>query len=613
MSRPQSKKELEEAGRRKLEAFRKQRAAGKTRTSQTGSLTATEAPAPAGSGPALFRQPSASTATLPPLSAGWQTPAVMEPYRSRTPPPPPKAQPRPPPALAKDAPSQVRAAGGSEAEDSEARGAALWGEASLGDWNKHVPPLPPMPTRLSPLSSSNTGSVDLQRPAAPRDESVKGNGPLPPPPWLASLQDGTSSSGPRSTSGRDFVRLQGVIEDLTQQKFELSRGLEGQRHVAETLAAENEQLVANYNRQGGQVQDLREEVQTLRAEVKAQQAAMQTMLAEQEASRSAVAEASDSSQRLAREVVALEEKVLQAHSQQLKAEKASEAAAAETRKATTARDRARTECASTNATLSALQEEKAALNAKLRQAILKDGTARAQLPPRHAGTQTDPPPEPEASTSAAAAPPPKTPRAHGRPLPNESIIAHPSQAATSARIASDVLAQHAAAASPESHAATPTTRQHLPEAVRHLLPVTLWAGGVGGAAALVMADERACLESIHSLMDGMERDQRSLLSQLQAQKAHSAGLQADNAKLVQKLQLATQRFELAVARASFAGQRESAGYPSRSRGPTSDHLPAASQPAPTSPFGNAPPSAGPEKQRSTLGWLFGRGPRSAQS
>lgn len=77
---------------------------------------------------------------------------------------------------------------------------------------------------------------------------------------------------------------------------------------------------------------------------------------------------------------------------------------------------------------------------------------------------------------------------------------------------------------------------------------------MGGAAALVMADERACLENIHSLLDDMEREHRSLLSRLQQQKAHSTGLEADNAKLVQKLQLATQRFELAVARASFAGK-----------------------------------------------------------
>lgn len=54
-------------------------------------------------------------------------------------------------------------------------------------------------------------------------------------------------------------------------------------------------------------------------------------------------------------MVALEEKVLQAHSQQLKAENAAAAAAAEVRKASTARDRAQTECVSMNATLSALQ------------------------------------------------------------------------------------------------------------------------------------------------------------------------------------------------------------------------------------------------------------------
>ena len=55
-------------------------------------------------------------------------------------------------------------------------------------------------------------------------------------------------SGPRST-GRDFSALQQHIDELTQQKFELARGLDGQRKVAETLAAENLALTEDFNRQ----------------------------------------------------------------------------------------------------------------------------------------------------------------------------------------------------------------------------------------------------------------------------------------------------------------------------------------------------------------------------
>ena len=60
-------------------------------------------------------------------------------------------------------------------------------------------------------------------------------------------------------------------------------------------------------------------------------------------------------QRLAREVVALEERVLQAHSQQLKAERAAEASREEAKRSAVTCSRAQTECASLNATLDALQ------------------------------------------------------------------------------------------------------------------------------------------------------------------------------------------------------------------------------------------------------------------
>lgn len=106
------------------------------------------------------------------------------------------------------------------------------------------------------------------------------------------------------------------------------------------------------------------------------------------------------------------------------------------------------------------------------------------------------------------------------------------------------------------------------------------SGGVAGAAAVMIADERASLDSIHALLDTIETEKRDLLSQLDAQKARCAALEADRRQLNQKLELATQRFELAVAR-SFTGSRGPTGDlwggpgghmrgSSFSRGPTGD-------------------------------------------
>lgn len=51
-------------------------------------------------------------------------------------------------------------------------------------------------------------------------------------------------------AGRDeFGTLQQHIDELTDQKFELARGLERQQQVAERLAAENQRLLDDYNHQ----------------------------------------------------------------------------------------------------------------------------------------------------------------------------------------------------------------------------------------------------------------------------------------------------------------------------------------------------------------------------
>lgn len=47
----------------------------------------------------------------------------------------------------------------------------------------------------------------------------------------------------------EFKTLQRYIEDLEEEKFELRRGLDQQRQLAETLASENQKLSDDYNQQ----------------------------------------------------------------------------------------------------------------------------------------------------------------------------------------------------------------------------------------------------------------------------------------------------------------------------------------------------------------------------
>ena len=60
-----------------------------------------------------------------------------------------------------------------------------------------------------------------------------------------------ASNGPRS-GAKDFAALQQHIDELTQQKFELTRGLTGQQKMAQELAEENRNMAEDFNRQVSQ-------------------------------------------------------------------------------------------------------------------------------------------------------------------------------------------------------------------------------------------------------------------------------------------------------------------------------------------------------------------------
>ncbi|BDA49547.1 probable protein BLISTER at C-terminar half [Coccomyxa sp. Obi] len=104
-----------------------------------------------------------------------------------------------------------------------------------------------------------------------------------------------SVAGP-ATGDRDrFAALQQYIDELTQEKYELLRGMSGQRKVAETLEAQNQAIAEDFNRQAAQMGALREELTQLHAEVNAQRMALAAIAAERDAARSSAA---DSAERL---------------------------------------------------------------------------------------------------------------------------------------------------------------------------------------------------------------------------------------------------------------------------------------------------------------------------
>ncbi|BDA49546.1 probable protein BLISTER at N-terminal half [Coccomyxa sp. Obi] len=246
-------------------------------------------------------------------------------------------------------------------------------------------------------------------------------------------------------------------------------------------------------------------------------------------------------QRLAAEVVDLEERVLRARSNELRAEKEAAAAAQTARRAQSAAQSALLERGNLQSIVDTLQEEKRSLHVKLRKAVLGE-RLRQEQPPKDASTQTT-------TTATAAASPtrmPATPRQRGMQHASETA---PSMVAPTVRLAADALEQHEYAhASPDEGPA----EELLSPALSHLLPSLLYRGGVAGSAAKLITQERAALSNIHAMLESLESQQRSLLSSLQAKQEENRELDSENRELRSRLEAAQQRLELAVSRSAFA-------------------------------------------------------------
>ena len=257
------------------------------------------------------------------------------------------------------------------------------------------------PRPLGDGNRSRDSESSARDTVGPSGNAAAQNGDYGPRSWLKPSPP-VSVTGP-ATGDRDrFAALQQYIDELTQEKYELLRGMAGQRKVAETLEAQNQAIAEDFNRQAAQVGALREELAQLHAEVNAQRMALTAIAAERDAARSSAADSAERLKRLAAEVVDLEERVLRARSNELHAEKEAATAAQTARRAQSAAQSALLERGNLQSIVDTLQEEKRSLHVKLRKAVLGE-RLRAEQPPKDASTQTT------AATATAAGSPTKTP------------------------------------------------------------------------------------------------------------------------------------------------------------------------------------------------------------
>lgn len=359
----------------------------------------------------------------------------------------------------------------------------------------------------------------------------------------------------------DFSALEQHIEDLTQEKYSLQRGLASANEVANQLAKEHSSLTENYNQQGKVVNQLREELARHQAEIKAQTLVISSMRTEREKAQHESAVAVEQSKTLAAEVVALEERLLQVKSQSLKLERSMESLTTENEQQKKKVMVLEKDRANLKSMFDAVQEEKKMLATRLH----------------------------EASKSQQA------PASHSTPVVKVDACTYTEDILlTDTRVTNSV----------SQHVTQDSGARGLSTALEHLQsedsgaslpashPSSSQAGGssvlgTSAAGASEVASVRVLNTSIHSLqlpplastipdshleriknIDGLIKDladdKVALMRALNAESAAAAELRSENMELLQKLEAQTQRLELVIAQ----GMAAQYGTASRAEAPS---------------------------------------------
>lgn len=99
-----------------------------------------------------------------------------------------------------------------------------------------------------------------------------------------------ASSLPSNGSVHNFTTLQQHIDELTQEKFELQRGMDTQGKLTQSLAQENQILAEQFNKQGQVVEQLRKKIEQYEAELQAHGLALESVANERDACRTGAQE-----------------------------------------------------------------------------------------------------------------------------------------------------------------------------------------------------------------------------------------------------------------------------------------------------------------------------------
>ena len=112
----------------------------------------------------------------------------------------------------------------------------------------------------------------------------------------------------------EIAALQRVIEDMTEERLALQRGLDRQQELMQTLAEENESLTSRLNEQASETSEWREELERLRQEGRARAALTSALTEQRDVARAAAIESRERATRSSVEAIELEERMLEMRS-----------------------------------------------------------------------------------------------------------------------------------------------------------------------------------------------------------------------------------------------------------------------------------------------------------
>ena len=356
----------------------------------------------------------------------------------------------------------------------------------------------------------------------------------------------------------EIAALQRVIEDMTEERLALQRGLDRQQELMQTLAEENESLTSRLNEQASETSEWREELERLREEARARDALTSALTEQRDVARAAAIESRERATRSSVEAIELEERMLEMRSESLRMRREMDAERADRERQDRALRAAAADRNEMQTALAAMRSERESLQSKLRRMAVREELEMAEGAKGDDGDDGDAGRSVDsrartgsgsgngAGTGAGGRSPggpENTPASTAAPTPHDTpakLDARARENIRASRLATDL--GDALADAGVDRGGAPGEDDDAPRGFFHFMSRSMNGVPLGGVPVdKVGEDQLRLVDSIHALLTEVESERARAREALEASKAKIAGLGASNETLRRRLEEATTR------------------------------------------------------------------------